>query len=114
MRNFINVALVAVLTGFVAQYLGWVAVPVVAAITSVGSRELHLRPWQVGAGAALAWGIMLAASARNPAFSSLLTSMASVFRLPGVALICVALLLPFALGWSTSTVTSGVLGRNNR
>lgn len=111
MRTMINIALAAILTGFVAPYLGWIAVPVIALVISIGARELHLRPWQVGAGAALAWAVLLGASARNPAFSSLLSSMGGVFQLPGPALIFVALLLPFALGWSTSTLTTGLLRR---
>lgn len=114
MRNLVNVLLVAILTGFVGQYLGWLAVPVVALIVSIGSRELQLRAWQVGAGAALAWAVMLGASARTPAFSELLGSLARVFQVPGFALICIAILLPFALGWSTSTVTAAILGRYKR
>jgi hypothetical protein len=114
MRSLINVLLVAILTGFVAQYLGWIAVPLVALIVSIGSRELHLRPWQAGAGASLAWAVMLAVSARAPAFGELLASLARVFQVPGFALICVAMLLPFALGWSTAVVTSAVLRRNQQ
>lgn len=113
MRNLINVLLVAILTGFVAQSLGWIAVPVVALIVSIGSRELQLRAWQVGAGAALAWAVMLLASSRTPAFSGLLSSLARVFQIPGFALVCVALLLPFALGWSTATVATAVLRRRD-
>lgn len=111
MRNLVNVFLVAVLTGVVAQYLGWVAVPVVAIIVSFGARELKLQAWQVGAGAALAWGALLLAAARSASFPGLLASVAGVFQLPGVALLCIVLLLPFALGWSTAVVASAFTGR---
>ncbi|MBA2687241.1 MAG: hypothetical protein H0U64_03985 [Gemmatimonadaceae bacterium] len=111
MRTLINVLLVAILTGLVAQYLGWIAVPIIALAVSIGPRELRLSPWQVGAGSALAWAVMLAASARSAAFPSLLGSMGKVFQVPGLALICVTLLLPFALGWSTSTVATGLVRR---
>lgn len=104
MRNLANVFLVAVLTVFVAQVLGWIAVPVVALIVSAGARELHLRPWHAGLGAALAWAGLLAASARSNAFGELLGSLAAVFRVPDFALVFLALLLPFALAWSTATV----------
>ena len=113
MRNLINVLLVAVIVGFVEQYLGWIAVPVTAVIVSIGARELQLRAWQAGAGAALAWAVMLGASARSPAFSGLLGSVAAVFQLPGVVFVCVALLLPFALGWSTAAVAATVIGRRD-
>ncbi len=113
MRSLINILLVAILTGFVAQYLGWIAVPLIAVIVSIGSRELHLRGWQAGSGAALSWAVMLAASARTPAFGELLASLARVFQIPGFALVCVAMLLPFALGWSTAVVASAVLRRND-
>lgn len=112
-RPLVNIALVSILTGFVGQYLGWVAVPVVAVIVSIGTRELHLRPWQVGLGAALTWAVLLGFAARNTAFPSLLGSMGRVFQVPGPALILIALLLPFALGWSTSTVATGVLRRKD-
>lgn len=111
MRNLVNVILVAILTGIVAQYLGWVAVPVVAIIVSLGTRELKLHAWQVGAGAALAWAVLLAAAARSASFSGLLGSLAGVFQLPGFALLCIALLLPFSLGWSTAAVASAFIGR---
>lgn len=114
MRNIVNVLFVAVLTGFVGQYLGWIAVPVVALIVCLGASELRLHAWQVGAGAALAWGIMLMASARSSAFTGLLTSVAGVFQLPAFALVCIALLLPFALGWSTAAVASAFLPRRER
>ena len=113
MRNLVNVLLVAVLVGFVAQYLGWIAVPVTALVVSIGARELQLRAWQVGAGAALAWSVMLAASARTAAFSGLLNSVAGIFQVPPVAFICVALLVPFALGWSTATVATSIIGRRD-
>jgi hypothetical protein len=109
MRRFVNILLVAVLTGFVAQYLGWIAVPVVALVVSLGAHELKLRAWQVGLGAALAWGVMLAFSARSDAFDGLLASLAGVFQLPAILLVCVVLLLPFALGWSTAAVASVLL-----
>lgn len=113
MKNLVNVLLVAVLTGIVAQYLGWIAVPVVALIVSLGTRELKLRAWQVGAGAALSWAIMIAVSARSSAFSGLLGTLGNVFQLPGFALLFVALLLPFSLGWSTSAIASAVIERND-
>ncbi len=113
MRPLVNVLLSSVLTGFVAQFLGWVAVPVVAIIVSLGARELKLQAWQVGTGAALAWGVMLAAAARSASFGGLLSSVAGVFQLPGVGLLCLALLLPFALGWSTAAVATAIIGRND-
>lgn len=111
MRTIRNVLLVAVLTGFAAQFLGWVAVPMIALIVTIGNRELSLHAWHVGAGAALAWGVMLGRSALSPAFSSLLDSLAHVFRIPGAGLVFIALLLPFALGWSMSAVTTAVVRR---
>jgi hypothetical protein len=111
MRNLINVLLVGVLVGFVAQYLGWIAVPLIAVIVSIGARELQLHAWQAGAGAALAWAVMLFASARSPSFSGLLGTVAGVFQLPSAAFIVVALLFPFALGWSTATVAKAIIGR---
>lgn len=114
MRNLINVLLVAILVGFVAQYLGWIAVPLIAVIVSIGARELHLRAWQVGLGAALAWGIMLASSARSNSFSGLLNSVAGVFHLPPAVFIVVALLLPFALGWSSAAVAASIFERREK
>ena len=108
MRKVANVLLVAILTGLVGQYLGWMAVPVVALIVSIGARELELRGWQAGAGAALAWAVMLVIEARGSTFPELLSSLAAVFRIPGFALIAAALLLPFALAWSTATVATAV------
>ena len=114
MRKLVNIFLVAVLTGFVGQYLGWIAVPVVALIVSIGAAELNLRAWQVGVGAALSWAVMLAVSARSAAFSGLLGSFAGVFSVPSFALLCIAMLLPFALGWSTAAVASAILPRRER
>lgn len=113
MRNFVNVLLVAILTGFAGQFLGWISIPVIAIIVSLGARELKLHAWQVGTGAALAWGVMLAATARSASFGGLLGSVAGVFQLPGVGLLCLALLLPFALGWSTAAVATAIVGRND-
>lgn len=112
MRNLVNVLLVAVLVGLTGQYMGWLAVPVIAVVMSIGTRELHLRAWQVGAGAALAWGIILAFDARSSQFTGLLSAVSGVFKLPAFAFLCVALLLPFALGWSTASVANAVIGRN--
>jgi hypothetical protein len=111
MRNLVNVLLVAILTGFVAQYLGWIAVPVVAIVVSLGARELRLRAWQVGVGAALAWAVSLLWAARSVTFTAVLGSVAGVFQLPAAGLILLALLLPFALGWSTAAVASAIIGR---
>lgn len=114
MRNLVNVLLVAALVGFAGQYMGWLAVPVIAVIVSLGARELHLRAWQVGTGAALAWAVILAAEARSAQFTGLLSAVSGVFHLPGFAFLCVTLLLPFALGWSTAAVANAVIGRNKQ
>jgi hypothetical protein len=114
MRHIVNLLLVAVLTGFVGQYLGWIAVPVVAIIVSLGARELRLRAWQVGVGAALTWTVMLAASARSSAFNGLIGALAGVFNLPVFGLVCIVLLLPFALGWSSATVAAAFLQERDR
>jgi hypothetical protein len=111
MRPLVNILLVAILVGLVGQYLGWIAVPVVAAIVSIGSRELNLKPWHAGAGAALAWGVMLIPTVLNSSFNALLASLGRIFQLPGPALVCVTLLLPFLLAWSSSTIASDVLAR---
>lgn len=108
-----NVLLIAALTAFVTQYLGWIAVPVIALIAAAqGARKLGVHAWQVGAGAALAWAVLLFDATRSSAFSPLLHSLAGVFQIPGFALIFAALLLPFALGWSTTVVASAFLPRS--
>lgn len=109
MQNIVNIFLAAVLTALVAQYTGWMAVPLVAVIVSLGGRELRLRAWQAGAGAAFAWGAMLAGSARLPSFSRLLTTVADVFHLPPPLFLALTLALPFVLGWSAATLALALL-----
>lgn len=108
-----NILLVAGFTALLTQYIGWLAVPVLAVIVSLGARELQLQPWQTGAGAALAWGTLLFMTSRSAAFPELLATLGGVFHLPGPALLFLALVLPFAMGWSTAVIMAAIRNRSS-
>lgn len=110
-RALVNILLVAALMAMLTMYIGWIAVPVVAVIMSIGARELRLWPWQLGLGASLAWAVPLLMSAQSEAFPGLLRTLGGVFHLPSPAVLFLTLLLPFALGWSTGVVMAAVSGR---
>jgi len=116
MRSLVNVLLVAGLSALLTAAIGWIAVPVAAVVVSLGAKELklQLQPWQIGTGAALGWGILLIWAARSAAFSELLKALGAVFQVPGIAMLCVALLLPFVLGWSTGFIMNTIIRGTER
>lgn len=101
------VLVVAVAAG--THFIGWSAVPIVAAIAAVVRRRPEL-PGQMALAAALAWGGLLGWRATSPAFTTLLDRLGGVFPAPGWVLAIVAVLFAAVLAWSTARVTVGLLG----
>jgi hypothetical protein len=109
MSRSVRVVVMAAAPPAATWSFGWVAVPVIAAITAAASRQ-RTAPVDMAAAAAFAWAGLLAWRATAPAFTTLLDRLGGVFPAPGWVLVVVAVLLAAVLAWSAARVVVGLLG----
>lgn len=115
MRTLLRVLLLALAFTAGTAFLGWWSVPLLALVWGVIAWRLPRVALTAGGAAMLAWGVLLVAAARAPAFGALARSLADVMQLPSVALVVLTLLFPALVGWSaartSASLTALVLGR---
>ena len=99
----------AVLAGAGTWALGWWGVPIAAALTVVALRRTRGAPAAAAAGAALAWGVLLAVDAAGGRMTALAGELAAVFGAPLPALVVLTLLFPALLAWSAAALVDVVL-----
>jgi hypothetical protein len=105
----LRLAVLAAAIAWATSYIGWIAVPAVAAVAAVVRRTPDISG-QVALGAALAWGGLLARHATAPGFGTLLDRLGAVFPAPGWVLLLVTVGLAAALGWSSARLVVGMVG----
>jgi hypothetical protein len=90
-------------------FLGWWAVPVVAALYAVGRREMSA-PREAGLAAMLAWLVLLIRLKAQPSFATLLAELGQIFPVPGIAVAGLALLLAMVLAVTAARLVIGIVG----
>ena len=90
-------------------FLGWFAVPVIAAVYALVRRDLRA-PREAGVAALLAWLVLLARLKSQPSFSTLLGELGQIFPVPGAAVAAIALLLATVLAMTAARVVVGIVG----
>jgi hypothetical protein len=105
-RTVIGIAVMALLFAAGGWLVGWVAVPVLAAVAGLAFPRLRLPSVWIGAAAMLAWGVMLAL--RGSLFD-LTAVLGAATGVPGVVFVVLTLVLPLALGWSAAELGRAAL-----
>ncbi len=108
MRTLIRVLMLTLAFAAGTALLGWWSVPLLGAIWGVIAWRTSRVAVTAGAAALLAWGVLLAISARADAFGTLVGALSAVMQLPSIALVLLTLLFPALLAWSAARVTSAV------
>lgn len=108
--TFIRVVALSIAMAACTWFVGWYAVPVLAAIYAL----LLRKPYASGdasLAALLAWGALLARVAAAPPFPTLLDRLGGIFPIPGTAVVAVTLVFAVLLAWSAARVVSAVVVR---
>ena len=92
------------------MFLGWWAVPVVAAVYALLRRNVSA-PREAMLAALIAWLLLLSRMAQFSAFNTLLDRLGKIFPVPGMGVLALALVLAMALAWSAARVVTGEIGR---
>ena len=90
-------------------FLGWFAVPLIAALYALVRRDLRA-PREAGIGALLAWVVLLIRLKSQPSFNTLLGELGQIFPVPGAAVAALALLLAVVLAMTAARVVVGIVG----
>ncbi len=109
---FIRVLVLAALMAAATMFLGWVTVPILAAVFALGVRSASA-PGEAALAALLGWGALLARVAMVPAFSTLLPQLGSLFGAPGVAIAAFSIVFAVLLAWSAARIVTGFVIRNS-
>lgn len=108
-KNLFNVLLAAVVTALLTQAVGWLGLLVVAMLWGVLQKDLASSPIQAGLGAALGWLLLLVQNDPS-AFYSFARVLSGALGIPAPALVLVTLLIPFALTWSMTILSTRARG----
>jgi len=101
-----TVLLVAFVLG--TAFLGWWTVPVVAGVWG-GATPQSRKPWRSAAlAAAVAWVLLLAASATRGPLFELVRLLGGIFGLPGLVVVLLALIFPALLAWGAAGLVSAL------
>jgi hypothetical protein len=102
--------LALVLAFFLATWLGWWAVPVVALLWGAIRPGVRRPAGNAAIAAALAWAAWLVVDrvAGTAALAALAVRLGGVMNLPAVALIVLTLLFPALLAWSATALAGGI------
>ena len=90
-------------------FIGWMAVPAIAAVYALGRREMGA-PREAGMAALLAWLVLLLRLTLQPSFATLLGELGQIFPVPGFAVAGLALLLAVVLAMSAARLVIGITG----
>ena len=105
--------LLIVMLGAGTMFLGWWAVPVIAAVYALLRRDITA-PREAMLAALIAWLLLLARMAQFGAFTTLLDRLGRIFPMPGMGVFALALLLAMALAWSAARVVTGAAATSER
>ncbi len=104
--SLLRLLLLAALIGAGTMFLGWWAVPAVAALYALLRRD-PAAPREAMLAGLLAWILLLSRAMTAPAFSTLLDRLGRIFPLPGAGVIVLTLVLAMLLSWSAARVITG-------
>jgi hypothetical protein len=108
MRRILMFALLTVAFALGTILVGWTAVPVLAALLSIGMRRVEA-PRYAAIGAACAWALLLLRVTAFPAASRLLQVLNELFRVPGLLIAALAVVFAGALAWSAARLVAGLV-----
>ena len=90
-------------------FVGWMAVPVIAAVYALARRDMRA-PREAGVAALMAWLVLLIRLKMQPSFTTLLAELGQIFPIPGFAVAGLALLLAIVLAMTAARLTIGIVG----
>ena len=90
-------------------FLGWIAVPAIAAVYALARRDMRA-PREAGLAALLAWLALLVRLKMQPSFNTLLDELGQIFPVPGFAVAGLALLLAVVLATTSARLVVGIAG----
>ena len=90
-------------------FIGWLAVPIIAAVYALVRRDTRA-PREAGLAALAAWLVLLLRLKMQPSFSTLLAELGQIFPVPGFAVAGLALLLATVLAMTAARLVIGVVG----
>ena len=107
MRTLRAILIIAAIMGLATRFLGWWAVPIVAALVALWDRNPSAT--KVAIAAAIAWGVLLLLqSLFGSSVVVLGRDVATSLGVPGPVPLVLTLLLPAALAASAAGVVAGV------
>ena len=107
MRTARDILIVAAVMAVATRFLGWWAVPIVAALTALWDRRAGAM--KVAVAAALSWGVLLVLqSVFGSSAISLGRDVATSLGVPALAPLVLTLVLPAILAASAAGVVAGV------
>ena len=104
MRFALRVLLLSLSFAIGTWILGWLAVPLLAAVAGVMARYVRHQGIASAVAAAIAWAALLAWSATVGSVWAFSRIAGGAMGISGVALIAVTLLFPAVLAWLATTV----------
>ena len=108
-NRYLPVAGCAVLMIAGTWFLGWIAVPAIAAVYGLARRDMRA-PREAGLAALLAWLVLLLRLKMQPSFATLLAELGQIFPVPGFAVALLALLLAIVLAMTAARFVIGIVG----
>lgn len=90
-------------------FVGWMAVPAIAAVYALARRDLRA-PREAGIAALMAWLVLLVRLKMQLSFMTLLAELGQIFPVPGFAVAGLALLLAIVLAMTAARVVIGLVG----
>ena len=111
--TLLRVVLLAVALAAGIYFIDWWAVPLIGALYGLLFRSIRA-PREAMFGALLASVALLLPQALMPTFMRLLEQLGSIFPMPGVAVLGLAVLMAMILAFTSARVAIGVAGTNIR
>ena len=108
--SIVRVLLLALATALCTTVVGWVSVPVIAALYALLRRDFGA-PGEAALGALLAWGALLARVAMVPAFAVLLNRLGQILPVPGAITGLITLVFATVLAWAAARVVTAIVAR---
>ncbi len=109
MRALRDIVIVAAVMAIATRFLGWWAVPIVAALAALWDRSASAGATKLAVAAAVAWGVLLLLQAVfGSSVTALARDVATSLGVPAPVPIVLTIVLPAILAASAAGVVAGV------
>ncbi len=106
----VRLLMLAAAMGAATQFVGWIAIPALAAVYALLRRH-QSAPREAMLAALAGWLFLIGRLMSYPSFTTLLDRLGKIFPLPGIGVVALTLVLGMILAWSAARVVTGVTAK---